>query len=173
MHLPKSVILLLAALVLALMGVAAYLLYQVNVLKTAVVGVEQAGQLPTPTTITLYGTAKSIGSNSLVITTDNGDAAVDLSNTTSLVASTPKTSQAYNDEIKQYDAELSQLRAQNDQAGINALVFPLDYTTQTIALSDIKTGDVMVITCVGQQSGNTCEAQQVLKSQLPATSTSP
>jgi hypothetical protein len=171
MHLPKPLVTLLAVLILILISIAIYSLYQVEALKSTVAGASQAPQLPTPTTLTLYGSIKSVGSNSLVITTADGDVTVDLSNSTSVVDGTPISQQAYSDKIQQYDAELVQLQAQNDQAKINALVFPSGVTTQPIQFSDLTVGDSVVVICPAQSSGNTCQAQQVMKSQLPATST--
>jgi hypothetical protein len=172
MHLTKAHLLLLGLLILILIGVAGYALYQVQDLKNAVTEVSQASEISSPSVFYDYGSIKNIGKNSLVITSAEGnDIPVAVSNSTAIVESTPKNIQDYDNELTQYNAELAQLRAKNNQAEINALAFPSGVTTQPIQFSDLAVGDNLVVTCSAQQSVGTCEATQVMKS-LPATASS-
>jgi hypothetical protein len=173
MHLSKQLAILLAVLMLVLIGITAYSLYQVQDLKNTVTQASQASEIPAPSVFYDYGSIKSIGNDSLVITDAQGnDTPIAINNSTSIVVSEPKSVQDYNNEITQYNAELARLRANNDQAGINALTFPSGVTTQPIQFLGLAVGDSLVVTCSGQQSAGTCEATQVMKSQPPSTTPS-
>jgi hypothetical protein len=177
MHVPKAYLAMFVALFLIVVaGVAGYSIYRVNRLESMVasnVQASQAAQLPVPTTFTLYGNAKSIGDNSLLLTNQNGDTEVNIDSGTRIVLSTPISPQAYSNDIQKYDSELAQLQSENDQAAIKALAFPSGVTTQPIQLSDLAAGDSLVVTCVAPQVDATCEAQQIMKSQISATSIPP